>query len=160
MNFENLKLHTVSAFTILKPIAEVEAAVLDRSILTDCLKPDLEVSRLVPPGLFCRRGDDEWIVTYRSVAPHIYHWECRDAGGMPLAAGEITLSTGPGSEGTEVHLEAGCYKTFGKAAERSIARVTRGTFAFGLHEGLRRFKALLEAGEIPTIKGQSTGAKN
>jgi uncharacterized membrane protein len=39
----------------------------------------------------------------------------------------------------------------------AVAKLTRDSASSQVYDALRRFKALMEAGEIPTIEGQSVG---
>lgn len=85
------------------------------------------------------------LVQWRSLPGSLVHNE-----------GTVTFVPVPGGRGTEVHARI-LYRapggTFGRAAAAAMQRV----FAQQVHEDLRRFKQLVETGEIPTIEGQPHG---
>lgn len=72
--------------------------------------------------------------------------------------GSVRFVAAPGGRGTEVHVTLE-YKTGAGALGRAVAK------AFGeepdqqIREDLRRFKQLMEAGEIPTTEGQPSGRR-
>lgn len=142
MNLHNLKKRTSASFTVRLPAEPIMAALLDDAILAAVLRPD-----------------PSWEINHTLTKPNHVDWECFDGEGKHLAAGTVSLRPAPGDEGHEVRVDAGLDTWHGKDSEGSVARNTPGTFAFHVHEALRRFKALLETGEIPTIEGQPTGKK-
>jgi uncharacterized membrane protein len=82
-------------------------------------------------------------------------WRSRD--GAEIAnAGTIRFEPAPGDEGTEVRVQLEYAPPGGKIAAL-FAKLTGEEPAQQVAEALRRFKALMEGGEIPTIEGQSVG---
>lgn len=73
------------------------------------------------------------------------------------AAGEVRLRTAPGDRGTEVRVRM-AYQPPGGLLGETAAWLARPITAQLIKEDLRRFKRLIEAGEIPTLEGQPTGA--
>lgn len=77
-------------------------------------------------------------------------------GGQVDNAGSVRFEPAPGDEGTEVivFLE---YDPPGGRLGAAIAKLTRDSASSQIYDALRRFKALMEAGEIPTTEGQPAG---
>lgn len=71
-------------------------------------------------------------------------------------AGSVRFEPAPGDEGTEVTVQLEYDPPGGKFAAL-LAKVTGEEPEQQVAEALRRFKALMEAGEIPTIEGQTAG---
>lgn len=71
-------------------------------------------------------------------------------------AGTVRFETAPGDEGTEVTVSLEYNPPAGKLGAL-LAKLSGEEPAQQVGEALRRFKALMEAGEIPTIDGQSHG---
>jgi uncharacterized membrane protein len=73
-------------------------------------------------------------------------------------AGSISFKDDPAGRGTIVHveMEASPGNMLGRAVGRVLSSVTERQ----VHEDLRRFKNLMEAGEIPTTDGQSAGRRS
>lgn len=71
-------------------------------------------------------------------------------------AGSIRFETAPGDEGTEVTVSLEFDPPGGKLGAL-FSKLSPEAPARQVSAALRRFKALLETGEIPTIKGQSVG---
>lgn len=71
-------------------------------------------------------------------------------------AGSVRFQPAPGDEGTEVIVSLE-YSPPGGKLGALIAKFTRDSAGAQVGDALRRFKALMEAGEIPTIEGQSVG---
>jgi uncharacterized membrane protein len=73
-------------------------------------------------------------------------------------AGVVRFARAPGNRGTFVtvmmHYQAG-----GRAG-RSVSQLLRRDPDTALREDLRRFKSLIEAGEIPTTRGQPSGRRS
>jgi uncharacterized membrane protein len=68
----------------------------------------------------------------------------------------VRFEPAPGDEGTEVTVALE-YDPPGGKLGAAIAKLTRDAASSQVYDALRRFKALMEAGEIPTIEGQSVG---
>lgn len=82
-------------------------------------------------------------------------WRSRE-GGDVANAGSVRFEAAPGDEGTEVTVALE-YDPPGGKVGAFVAKFTRDSASSQVFDALRRFKALMEAGEIPTIEGQSVG---
>lgn len=82
-------------------------------------------------------------------------WRSRD-GAEVENAGSVRFEDAPGDEGTEVTVALE-YNPPGGKLGAAIAKLTRDSAGSQVYDALRRFKALMEAGEIPTIEGQPVG---
>lgn len=73
-------------------------------------------------------------------------------------AGTVSFEDDPAGRGTvvRVEMEASPGNSLGRAVGRVLSSVTERQ----VHEDLRRFKNLMEAGEIPTTDGQSAGRRS
>ncbi|MES2696944.1 MAG: cyclase, partial [Verrucomicrobiota bacterium] len=71
-------------------------------------------------------------------------------------AGSVRFEAAPGDEGTEVTVALE-YDPPGGKLGAAVAKLTRDSAGSQVYDALRRFKALMEAGEIPTTEGQSVG---
>lgn len=101
----------------------------------------------------------EWdaeIITDR--AGEIIAWRSQPGGDVDTA-GSVRFTDAPGGRGTVVTVEI----KYDPPGGRPVARLAE-TFFSGLdqrvQEDLRRFKQLVETGEIPTTKGQPTGERS
>ena len=74
-------------------------------------------------------------------------------------AGSVLFVDAPGGRGTEVHV-AMEYRPRVLGAGRALARLLAGPTQQEVKEDLRRFKQLMEAGEVPTTWGQPTGERS
>jgi uncharacterized membrane protein len=84
-------------------------------------------------------------------------WRSLDGAGSE-EAGVVTFKKAPGDRGTEVRVVMQ-YKTPGEKLATMTAKVIGENPETRVYGDLLRFKALMEAGEIPTIEGQPTGPK-
>lgn len=82
-------------------------------------------------------------------------WRSKEGAEIPNA-GSVRFEPAPGDEGTEVTVQLEYDPPGGKIAAL-LAKLTGEEPKQQVGEALRRFKALMEAGEIPTIQGQSAG---
>jgi uncharacterized membrane protein len=82
-------------------------------------------------------------------------WRSRDGADVPNA-GSIRFEPAPGDEGTEVTVALEYDPPGGKLAA-FFAKLSGKEGGQQVDRTLKRFKALMEAGEIPTIEGQSVG---
>jgi uncharacterized membrane protein len=82
-------------------------------------------------------------------------WRSRDGAQIPNA-GSVHFRPAPGDEGTEVTVELRYEPPAGRAGAW-LAKLTGKEPGQQLGTTLRRFKALMETGEIPTIAGQPAG---
>lgn len=71
-------------------------------------------------------------------------------------AGTVRFQPAPGDRGTEVRVTLEYNPPFGKPGAL-IAKLFGAEPESQIDEDLRRFKTLIEAGEIPTVEGQPTG---
>jgi uncharacterized membrane protein len=69
--------------------------------------------------------------------------------------GEVRFVPDPGGEGTEVHVTIGYYPSSGVAG--IAAAMMNPVFSQIVREDIRRFKNLMETGEVPTVEGQPRG---
>jgi uncharacterized membrane protein len=82
-------------------------------------------------------------------------WRSRE-GGDVANAGSVRFEAAPGDLGTEVTVALEYDPPGGKLAGW-VAKLSGEEPGRQVADTLRRFKALMEAGEIPTIEGQSVG---
>ncbi|OLC49134.1 MAG: cyclase [Acidobacteria bacterium 13_1_40CM_65_14] len=73
-----------------------------------------------------------------------------------VSAGSVSFKCAPGGRGTEVRVRLQYEPPAGKVGA-TIAWLLGHDPAYTIHEDLRRFKQLIECGEIPTTKGQPRG---
>lgn len=73
-------------------------------------------------------------------------------------AGAIRFSAAPGGRGTRIEVDLRYVPPFGKAGV-TVAKLFGEEPAQQIDEDLRRFKQLIETGEIPTTVGQSAGKR-
>lgn len=71
-------------------------------------------------------------------------------------AGSVEFKPAPAGRGTEVHVSI-MYNPPGGVLGKTIAMLFGKDPAWQVQEDLRRFKQLIEAGEIPTTQGQTSG---
>ncbi len=84
-------------------------------------------------------------------------WNSR-AGGDVDTAGSIRFRDGPPERGTEVKVSLSYIPPGGKLGA-AVAKLFGHSGEAEVREDLRRFKQLMEAGEIPTTEGQSHGVR-
>jgi len=157
----NRGIKVVRAVTIRKPAAELYGfwralpnlmQVVNHPVSISALSPDeSHWSVSAPAG---KRV--EWnAVIINDVPDRLIAWRSRDGADVPNA-GSVRFEDAPGDEGTEltVALE---YIPPGGRLGAWMAKLTRDSAGAQVYDALRRFKALMEAGEIPTIKGQPAG---
>ncbi len=98
----------------------------------------------------------EWTALVINDEPdRLIAWRSRD-GADVQNAGSVRFENAPGDEGTEVTVALE-YNPPGGTLGAMVAKLTRDSAGSQVYDALRRFKALMEAGEIPTIKGQPVG---
>jgi uncharacterized membrane protein len=98
----------------------------------------------------------EWDATIINEHPNeLIAWRSREEAEIPNA-GTVRFHPAPGDEGTEVTVNLEYDPPAGKLGAL-LAKLTGEEPAQQVEEALRRFKALMEAGEIPTTEGQSVG---
>lgn len=69
--------------------------------------------------------------------------------------GEVRFAPAPGNRGTEVHVRIEYRPAYGTAVAALTYPLNRHT----LREEIRRLKQMLEAGEVPRVKGQPSGRR-
>lgn len=129
--------------------------------LTTVIKHSVTITRLsdteshwsvTAPGGRCV----EWDAVIINDEPNrLIAWRSRD-GADVRNAGTVRFEPAPGDEGTEVRVQLEYDAPGGKLAAL-LAKLTGEEPEQQVAEALRRFKSLMEAGEIPTIEGQSVG---
>ena len=75
------------------------------------------------------------------------------------SAGSVTFRPAPGRRGTQVHVRLQYDPPAGKVG-RTVAWLLGHDPASAIREDLRRFKQLMETGEVPTIEGQPRGKQS
>jgi uncharacterized membrane protein len=152
----------VRAVTILKPAQELYEFWRDLANLSKIIKHPVEItgtskteshwSVSAPAG---RRV--EWDAILINDEPgSLIAWRSREHAEVDNA-GSVRFEPAPGDEGTEVTVALE-YDPPGGKLGAAVAKFTRDSADSQVYDALRRFKALMEAGEIPTIDGQSVGA--
>lgn len=82
-------------------------------------------------------------------------WRSREGADVPNA-GSVRFAAAPGDEGTEVTVALE-YNPPGGALGKIAAKITGEDPGLQVYGALKRLKALMEAGEIPTTDGQPVG---
>lgn len=152
----------VAACTIRKPAAELYKFWRNLENVARVSKHPVTITRIsdteshwsvsAPPG--DRRV--EWDAVIITDEPEsMIAWRSREGAEIPNA-GSVHFEPAPGKEGTEVRVELR-YEAPGGKLGAMLAKLSGEEGAQQVAETLRRFKALMEAGEIPTIDGQSVG---
>jgi uncharacterized membrane protein len=150
------------ACTIAKPAAELYRFWRDLGNLVRVIKhptmiavvSDLESRWRVsaPPG----DRHVEWTALIINDEPdRLIAWRSREDAEIPNA-GSVRFEPAPGDEGTEITVTLE-YDPPGGKLGALLTKVSGEEAGQQVAEALRRFKALMEAGEIPTIDGQSVG---
>jgi len=100
----------------------------------------------------------EWIAEIINDIPNeLIAW--RTVGGADMvSAGSVHFASEPGNRGTVMSVKLQ-YDLPGGKATALFAKVFGSEPSQVLREGLRRFKQLMEAGEIPTTEGQPRGGR-
>ncbi len=84
-------------------------------------------------------------------------WRTLD-GADVISVGSVRFTPSRAGRGTEIRVRLQ-YEPPGGRVGSAIARRLGGDPSHAVREGLRRFKRLMETGEIPTIEGQSRGGR-
>lgn len=151
----------VRAITIRKPAAELYAFWRDLKNLMQVIKHPVTITTL-------NENESHWVVS--APAGQSVEWDAliiNDEPGKLIAwrsqeggdvenAGSVRFEPGPGDEGTELTVALEYNPPAGKIGA-AVAKFTRDSASAQIHDALRRLKALMEAGEIPTTEGQSAG---
>lgn len=104
------------------------------------------------------RGDISWDAeTTQDLPGELISW--KSIGEADVSNhGHVTFKDAPGDRGTEV-VATLSYDIPGGIAGEAAAKLTGTSPEAEVAETLRRFKCLLEVGELPTIEGQSSNRK-
>lgn len=157
----NRGIKVVRAVTVLRPAAELyrfwrEVTNLNQIIhhpvtITATSKDESHWVVSAPAGRTV-----EWDALILNDEPdRLMAWRSR-AGGDVDHAGSVRFEAAPGDEGTEVTVALE-YDPPGGKAGAVLAKLTRDSASSQVYDALRRFKALMEAGKIAAIEGQSVG---
>lgn len=158
----NTGVKVVRTCTIRKPAGELYKFWRDFSNLPQIIRHPVKIKVLSPT-------ESEWSVSapfsekkvsWRATvindkAPHLIAWRSNPDSEVPNA-GSVRFEKAPGDEGTEVTVALEFDPPGGKLGGL-IAKLSSDEPGRQVADTLRRFKALCEAGEIPTIEGQSVG---
>jgi hypothetical protein len=144
----------IHALTICRPAHELYAALLDPAVQFLVIPSPGRLAWSTPTEFQFLSG--ETLVTtgqlINQTTNELLAWQTDPNGECPHA-GTLRLTPAPADEGTEVTLqleyEASLSVKFAQLFGREPGTHTKKAF--------RRFKALMEAGEIPTIEGQAAG---
>lgn len=100
----------------------------------------------------------EWIAEIINDIPNeLIAWQTVGGADM-VSAGSVHFTAEPGNRGTTMSVKLQ-YDLPGGKATALFAKVFGSEPSQVLREGLRRFKQLMEAGEIPTTEGQPRGGR-
>jgi len=157
---DNRGIKVVRAVTIRKPAAELYAFWRDLANLARIIHHPVTITVGSPEesrwSVNAPVGRVEWDALIVNDEPgRLIAWRSRDGGDVDNA-GSVRFEPAPGDEGTEVTV-ALQYDPPGGKLGALVAKFTRDSAASQVYDALRRFKALMEAGEIPTIEGQPVG---
>jgi len=154
----NRGIKIVRAVTIRKPAAELYRFWRDLTNLSQVINHPVTITTTTnedshwlvsAPG-----GRVEWDAIIINDEPdRLIAWRSR-AGGDVDNAGTVRFEAAPGDVGTEVTVALE-YDPPGGKLGAAIAKLTRDAAGSQVYDALRRFKALMESGESPTIEGQS-----
>jgi uncharacterized membrane protein len=157
----NRGIKVVRSCTIRKPAPELYQFWRSLENLTTIIKHPVAITALsdteshwkasAPGNTFV-----EWDAVIINDHPNeLIAWRSKEGAEIPNA-GSVRFEPAPGDEGTEVTVQLEYDPPGGKLAAL-VAKLTGDEPKQQVGEALRRFKALMEAGEIPTIQGQSAG---
>lgn len=151
----------VRAVTILRPAAELYrfwrditnlAQIIHHAVTITATSPDESHWRVSAPA----GRTVEWDALIINDEPdRLIAWRSRKGGDVDNA-GSVRFEPAPGDEGTEVTVALE-YDPPGGKLGAAVAKLTRDAASSQIYDALRRFKALMEAGEIPTTEGQPAG---
>jgi uncharacterized membrane protein len=157
----NKGVKVVHACTVRKPAAELYAFWRNLENIMRISKYPISITRtsdveshwsVTAPG----GNTVEWDAVIINDEPErLIAWRSRE-GAEVANAGSVRFEAAPGDEGTEVTVALE-YDAPGGKLGALVAKLTGEEPGQQVAETLRRFKALMEAGEIPTTEGQSVG---
>lgn len=149
------------AVTIRQPADRLYAFWRELPNLVRIVKHPIEITRvsdLASHWSVSAPGDRrmEWDAVVINDEPgRLIAWRSREDAEVPNA-GTVRFSAAPGDEGTEVVVTLEYNPPVGKLGAW-LAKLSGEEPGQQVGEALRRFKALMETGEIPTIEGQPAG---
>jgi uncharacterized membrane protein len=157
----NRGVKVVRSCTVRKPAAELYQFWRSLENLSQVIKHPVSITALsdteshwkasAPGNTFV-----EWDAVIINDHPNeLIAWRSKEGAEIPNA-GSVRFEPAPGDEGTEVTVQLEYDPPGGKIAAL-LAKLTGEEPKQQVAEALRRFKALMEAGEIPSIEGQSAG---
>ena len=157
----NRGVKVVRSCTIRKPAAELYQFWRSLENLVSVIKHPVAITRLseteshwkvtAPGNTFV-----EWDAEIINDRPNeLIAWRSKEGAEIPNA-GSVRFEPAPGDEGNEVRVQLEYDAPGGKFAA-FLAKVTGEEPQQQVGEALRRFKCLMEAGEIATIEGQTAG---
>lgn len=148
--------------TVRKPAAELYAFWRNLENVMRVVKFPVAITRTsdleshwsvsAPPGDRCVEWD---AVIFNDEPNQLIAWRSREGAEIDNA-GTVRFEKAPGDEGTEVTVQLEYNPPGGRLASK-LAKLTGEEAGQQVREALRRFKALMEAGEIPTTEGQPVG---
>lgn len=157
----NRGVKVVRSCTIRRPAQELYQFWRSLENLQPVIKHPVSIARLsdteshwkasAPGGMFV-----EWDAVIINDHPgELIAWRSKEGAEIDNA-GTVRFEAAPGDEGTEVTVQLEYDPPGGKLAAL-FAKLTGEEPEQQVAETLRRFKALMESGEMPTIEGQSAG---
>lgn len=159
---DNRGVKVVRSVTIRRPAADLYAFWRSFENLPRIIKHPVSITQLSDSESHWRvsaPGDDrfvEWDALIINDEPNqLIAWRTKEGADVPNA-GTVRFEPAPGDEGTEVTVQLE-YDVKGGKLAALFAKLTGEEPEQQVAEALRRCKALMEAGEIPTVEGQSAG---
>lgn len=159
----NRGVKVVKAVTIRRPASELYAFWRNLGNLPRIIKHPVDIRTLSAEeshwSVSAPFGDRrvEWdAVIFNDEPDRLVAWRSRDGADI-RNAGTVRFEPAPGDEGTEVTVQLEYEPPAGKLGAL-VAKLSGEEAGQQVKEALRRFKALMEAGEIPTTEGQPVGA--
>lgn len=158
---DNRGLKVVKSVTIRKSAQELYEFWRDLSNLQRVIKHPVQITTLSSieshwevsaPGKDPVRWD---AVIINDEPGRLIAWRSREDAEVPNA-GSVRFERAPGEEGTEVTVKLE-YDPPGGKLGAMVAKFTGDAASSQVGDALRRLKALMEAGEIPTTDGQPVG---
>lgn len=159
---DNRGIKVVKSVTIRKSAQELYEFWRDLSNLQQVVKRPVQITRISAieshwevsaPGKDPVRWD---AVIINDEPGQLIAWRSREGAEVPNA-GSVRFERAPGEEGTEVTVKLE-YDPPGGKLGALVAKFTGDAAGTQVADALRRLKALMEAGEIPTTDGQPVGA--
>jgi uncharacterized membrane protein len=158
---DNRGIKVVKSVTIRRPAEELYAFWRDLSNLPTIIKHPVRITRISDvesrwevsaPG----NQMVTWTALIINEEPNrMIAWRSRE-GDEVANAGTVRFDPAPGDEGTEVTVKLE-YDPPGGRLGALVAKFTGDAAGQQVADALRRFKALFEAGEMPTTEGQPVG---